>query len=77
MRPIDYFDRGVAAHPDRVVLCGDGIEYTYTEALERSTGFARGLYANGFTLGEAVAVFSPNDVRAMLAVIGTLRAGGV
>ncbi|MDP6183125.1 MAG: AMP-binding protein, partial [Gammaproteobacteria bacterium] len=74
MRPIDYYDRGAAAHPERIALSGNGIEYTYAEAVQRSTGFARGLYAAGFTLGEAVAVFAPNDPRAMLAVIGTLRA---
>ena len=76
MRPIDYFDRAAEAHPEHPALIGGGVSFTYSEARARTEGIARGLYGAGFEFGEAVAVLAPNDVGAMLCVLGAIRAGG-
>ncbi|MCC7121681.1 MAG: AMP-binding protein [Gammaproteobacteria bacterium] len=76
MRPIDYFDRGAEAAPERVAFEGNGVTYCYADARAESEAIARALYAAGFAPRDACAVFAPNDPRAMIAVLGVLRAGG-
>jgi acyl-CoA synthetase (AMP-forming)/AMP-acid ligase II len=76
MRPIDYFDRGAAAMPDRLAFTGGGGRYTYAEAQQRSKAIAGALHKAGLELGDACAIYSPNDTRAMICVFGAIRAGG-
>jgi acyl-CoA synthetase (AMP-forming)/AMP-acid ligase II len=76
VRPIDYFDRGADRAPDRIALSGSGVELTYAQARDASIAIARGLHASGLIPGDACAVFAPNDPRAMLSVLGVIRAGG-
>ena len=76
MRPIDYFDRGAAVMPGRLAFTGGGGRYTYAQAQARSAAIAGALHEAGLQLGDACAVYSPNDTRAMLSVFGAIRAGG-
>jgi len=76
MRPIDYFDRGVLCDPNRPFLVGNGRSYTFSEAKSDTEAIASGLYAAGFTLGDSIAVYSPNDPAAVICIIAVARAGG-
>jgi fatty-acyl-CoA synthase len=76
VRPIDYFDKGADAHPDRAAIVAGETSYTYREAREASWRVARSMWARGLRKEERVAIFSPNDPRVLLCVLGLLRSGG-
>ena len=76
MRPIDYFDRGVRQAPDRPFLIGEGSAITFAQAKADTEAIARGLYAAGFSLGDSVAVYAPNDPVAVICIVAASRAGG-
>ena len=76
MRPIDYFDRGVAKAPQRDFVVDDNSSYTFAQAQTITIELAQALYANGFSPGDSVAVFAPNCADAVLCVITVYRAAG-
>jgi len=76
MRPIDYFDRGAIASPERIFAAGSGKQFTYDEAKRSTEGIAKGLYQAGFAVGDSVAVYSPNDPGAVVCIFAAYRAGG-
>ena len=77
MRAIDYFDKGAEAFPDRIAIIDHAAQYSYREAQEASCKVARAMSACGLRGEERVAIFSPNDARILLCMIGLMRAGGV
>jgi fatty-acyl-CoA synthase len=77
MRAIDYFDKGAEAFPDRIAIIDRGTRYTYREAREASQRIARAMWTCGLRDEERVAIFSPNDARILLCMLGLMRAGGV
>ena len=68
--------RGATLSPDRAFLIGPDSVYTFAQARQRIDDTARGLYAAGFALGDSVAVYSPNEPIAVIAVFAAMRAGG-
>ncbi|MGE4425399.1 MAG: AMP-binding protein [Solirubrobacteraceae bacterium] len=76
MRAIDYFDKGVARDPQRLLAVSGGDALTFAEGQELSWRIARGLYGAGFLRGDGVAVFAPNEPIALAAMLGAWRAGG-
>ena len=77
MRAIDYFDKGAEAFPDRIAIIDRTTQYSYREAQEASHKIARAMQARGLNGEERVAIFSPNDGRILLCMLGLMRAGGV
>lgn len=77
MRAIDYFDKGAEAFLDRIAIVDRGTHYSYREAREASQQIARAMWACGLRDEERVAIFSPNDARILLCMLGLMRAGGV
>jgi fatty-acyl-CoA synthase len=77
MRAIDYFDKGAEAFPDRIAIIDRTTRYSYREAREASQQIARAMWACGLRDEERVAIFSPNDARILLCMLGLMRAGGV
>jgi len=77
MRAIDYFDKGAEAFPSRIAIIDRGSQYSYQEAQEASQRIAKAMYACGLRGEERVAIFSPNDARVLLCMLGLMRAGGV
>lgn len=77
MRAIDYFDKGAEAFPDRIAIIDRTTHYSYREAQEASHKIARAMQACGLSGEERVAIFSPNDGRILLCMLGLMRAGGV
>src|SRR5215510_13890629 len=78
MRAIDYFDKGAEAYPDRTaVLDHEGTRYSYAETRVLTERIARAMQANGLVGQERAAIYSPNDARVLLCMLGILRAGAV
>ena len=77
MRAIDYFDKGAEAFPDRIAIIDRATRYTYRETREASHQIARAMWSAGLRGEERVAIFSPNDARILLCMLGLMRAGGV
>ena len=77
MRLIDYLDAGVQLAPDRPALvAADGDRaVSYAEVATFSRQIASAMVDTGLTDNARVAVYSPNDLRAFLAALGSFRAG--
>lgn len=77
MRAIDYFDKGAEAFPGRIAIMDSIAQYSYGEAQEASHRIAKAMWSAGLRGEERVAIFSPNDARVLLCMLGLMRAGGV
>src|SRR5260370_15575804 len=77
MRAIDYFDKGAEAFPSRIAIIDRATQYSYREAQEASRRIAQAMWAAGLRGEERVAIFSHNDGRVLLCMLGLMRAGGV
>ncbi len=72
-----FLERSAASRPDKTALiCGER-RLTYREVDEESTRVAALLQAHGVQRGDRVAIYLDNSVEAVVAVFGTLKAGGV
>jgi len=77
MRLIDFFDRGVLMEPDRAAFIDENGAITYRDAQIQTNQIANALLSEGIEPGDVVAIYSPNDARAFLCMLGVLRAGAV
>ncbi len=77
MRAIDYFDKGAEAFPGRIAIIDRTTKYSYLEAQKASLRIAKAMWATGLRGEQPVAIFSPNDARVLLCMLGLMRAGGV
>lgn len=60
---------------DALVVCHQGIRWTYSELLAQVDAFAAGLIHLGLKPGDRVGVWSPNNVEWIIAQFATARAG--
>jgi acyl-CoA synthetase (AMP-forming)/AMP-acid ligase II len=74
---VDYLDRGLRIRPDGVCVTDTtgGEQLTYREVAALSHRIAASLRADGVAAGDKVAVYSHNDVTALVCVIAILRVG--
>lgn len=77
MRLIDLFDKGAELDPQRPFLIDDDGEHSFAEVQRQSHRIAAALLDAGIRPGAKVAVWSHNSARAMICVLGALRAGCV
>jgi long-chain acyl-CoA synthetase len=63
--------------PDKTALVAGPERLTYAELARRANAFAAALRRHGVTRGERVVIFLHNSAEAVIAVFGTLIAGGV
>jgi len=77
MRAIDYFDKGADANSERTAIVDRESRYTYREMREITHRIARAMKANGLNGEERAAIYSPNDARVLICMLGILRAGAV
>jgi fatty-acyl-CoA synthase len=77
MRAIDYFDKGAAAYLERTAIIHQDIRYTYREMREFTYRIACAMSANGLRGEQRAAIYSPNDARVLVCMLGLLRAGAV
>ena len=76
MQLIAHFDRAAAIHPRRTAFVQpDGEAISYADAAIRVDAIAVALHAARLEAGATIAIYSPNDAAAFLAILGILRAG--
>jgi len=75
MRAIDYFDKGADAHPGRVAILDRGTYITYSGTHTASEQIARAMHAAGMRDEDRAAIYSVNDGRVLLCMLGLMRAG--
>lgn len=74
---IDYFDASARGHPSKTAFVQpDGACLTYAE-VEHSLECAAALHASGLSGTGKVAVYSPNDARAFIAMLAIFRSGRI
>src|SRR5271170_978683 len=77
MRAIDYFDKQAEAVPDRIAIIDGSARYSYAEVRSASRQIARAMWAAGLRGEQPVAIYSINDARVLLCMLGLMRAGAV
>ncbi|WMT73472.1 AMP-binding protein [Bradyrhizobium sp. Ash2021] len=78
MRLIDYFDNSATSHPSKVAFVQpDGSSLTYAQAQQQSLRIASAIEGAGISRDGKIAVYSPNDARAFIAMLGIFRCGRV
>src|SRR5215471_12886435 len=77
MRAIDYFDKGAEKNLDRIAIIDGDLRMNYREAREVTVRIARAMHANGLHDEEAAGIYSHNDARVLLSMLGIMRAGAV
>ena len=77
MSVIDLLDNGLKRAPERLCLADKSSTYTHAQVHAMSHQAADALQAAGVKTGSRVAIYSPNVALAMVALVGTLRAGAV
>jgi fatty-acyl-CoA synthase len=75
MRAIDYFDKAADAYPDRAAIIDGNSRTSYAHTRVLSERIARAMWAAGLYPEERAAIYSPNDVRVLLCMLGLMRAG--
>jgi acyl-CoA synthetase (AMP-forming)/AMP-acid ligase II len=74
MKMIDFLDKGAAISPDGTCLHDDTHAHTYREVVAWTNRIVRALREHHVGTGQRVAICSPNDVEAFIAVLGLHRA---
>jgi len=78
MRAIDYFDKAADANLDGTAIVGPECRYSYREARSITKRIARAMWSHGLRGGEQCAgIYSHNDARVLLCMLGIMRAGAV
>lgn len=77
MRLIDYFQKGLERHPERVAFIDPDVTLRYREVDQMSQRIASGIHALGVVQGARVAILSPNSAMAFVCILGAVRMGGV
>jgi fatty-acyl-CoA synthase len=76
MRAIDYFDKAAEEYAGRTALVDGGVRYSYTQLRDATQALAAALRANGLDAEDRVAIYSLNDARVLVCMLGIMRAGG-
>jgi fatty-acyl-CoA synthase len=76
VRAIDYFDKAAEEFPERIALIDGNTRYSYRELREATERLSRAMRAAGLQDEDRVAIYSINDARVLVCMVGLLRAGG-
>lgn len=77
MLAIEYFERGAARYPDRIVVKDQDRSITYGEMLALEHQIARALMRAGIKPDDPVAILSPNHPMVVACQYGIVRAGAL
>src|SRR5271155_3249671 len=75
MRAIDYFDKAADAYPDRAAIVEGESRSSYADVRVLRQRISRAMRAAGLRPAERAAIYSPNDARVLLCMLGLMRAG--
>jgi fatty-acyl-CoA synthase len=75
----DLFDQIVADYPDNeaLIVCRQGLRYTYRQLQQEVDRCARGLLAMGLQKGERVGIWSPNNAEWAITQFATSKIGAI
>src|SRR5215469_11071366 len=77
MRAIDYFDKGAEANLDRTAIIDGDARWSYRQLQTATHQTAAALWAGGLRVQEPAGIYSHNDARVLLGMLGIMRAGAV
>jgi acyl-CoA synthetase (AMP-forming)/AMP-acid ligase II len=77
MRAIDYFDKGAEANLDRTAIADGNACWSYREMRGATQDIARAMWASGLAGEETAGIYSHNDARVLLCMLGIMRSGAV
>ena len=77
MRVEQFLSNSAAKYPEKIALVDGQRRCSYRDLDEQVTRFAQVLRARGMQRGDRVVIFTDNSVETVVAIFGTLRAGGV
>lgn len=77
MRAIDYFDKQAEEVPERIAIIDGSARYSYAAVRNASQQIARAMWAAGLRGEQPVAIYSINDARVLLCLLGLMRGGAV
>ena len=75
MRLVDYVNKGLQRHPDRIAFVDGDATMTFAETADLASRIGSGIQRLVGTGGARVAVLSPNDALAFCCVLGVVQAG--
>lgn len=73
----EFLERTVSRHPEKTALIFGDQRLSYKELNDRAARFATALIRQGIRTGDRVVIVTPNSIEAIVALFGTLKAGGV
>src|SRR5579863_7292365 len=76
MRAIDYFDKAAEEYGGRTALVDAAIRYSYHHLRDATLALANAMRARGLEPEDRVAIYSINDARVLVCMLGLMRAGG-
>ena len=76
MRAIDYFDKAAEEYAGRTALVDGAVRYSYTELRKATEALANAMRASGLESEHRAAIYSVNDARVLVCMLGIMRAGG-
>src|SRR5512133_1566281 len=77
MRVEQFLSGSAQRYPDKTALVDGSRRLSYRELDEQVSRFAQVLRARGLQRGDRVVIYAENCAEAVVAIFGTLRAGGV
>lgn len=76
MRAIDYFDKAAEEYAARTALIDGHTRYSYAQLRQATEALASAMRASGLEPEDRVAIYSLNDARVLVCMLGLMRAGG-
>src|SRR5580692_4791967 len=76
MRAIDYFDKAAEEYAGRTALVDGTVRYSYAELRKATEALANAMRASGLEPEQRAAIYSVNDARVLVCMLGIMRAGG-
>lgn len=73
----EFLERTADRSPGKIGMVANGRRLTYAEIETQANQFANALAARGIRRGDRVLIWLPNCPEAVVAIFGTLKAGGV
>jgi len=77
VRAIDYFDKGAEANLDRCAIVASDVSWSYREMRQATGNIALALWASGLRGQQPAGIYSHNDARVLVSMLGIMRAGAV
>jgi fatty-acyl-CoA synthase len=75
MRAIDYFDKAAELYPRRIAIVDRGKLYSYADVQVMTRRIAGAMKSAGVSREQGAGLYSINDARVLVCMLGVLRAG--